>query len=63
MCRITGDASAVEFHRNEGSWCAGNAITELSKMFEGANVCPCSIFECEFLDDVDTNPRIKENES
>ena len=31
----------VEFHRNESSWCAGNAIEELSKL-SGENGCLCN---------------------
>lgn len=38
----------VEFHRNEGSWCANNVITELEELFKGEEkscMCECATFE------------------
>lgn len=34
------DAEAIEFHRNDGSWCANNAISELDAIF-GAEDAEC----------------------
>lgn len=37
----------VEFHRNEGSWCADNAIAELDKIHERDRcLCQAVRFEC-----------------
>lgn len=40
----------VEFHRNESSWCAGNAIAELESLGDG-NECLCGVATFECLDD------------
>lgn len=37
------------FHRNEGSWCANNALTELQGVVETKVGCLCGVFEAEFL--------------
>lgn len=48
------DKDDVEFHRNEGSWCADNAIDELSK-YGGEDGCICPVAEFEYLgNDSDT---------
>ncbi len=48
----------VEFHRNEGSWCANNAIDELVTVFRDDEAsCMCSAFVCEYMHDADTTPR------
>lgn len=49
---------ALEYHRNDGTWCANNALDELAKI-----PCLCPVFKCEHLADVDLNPRVKEDES
>ncbi len=38
----------IEFNRNDGTWCANNAITELAEIFEAddaACMCPVARFE------------------
>lgn len=50
------DQESVEFHRNEGTWCANNALEELQQRF-GGNECMCGSFHCEFVADTDTTPR------
>lgn len=60
----------IEFHHNESSWCAGNAIPDLLEYFlttylEGRPLsnaedwdipCICGAFECEYLEEVSTDP-------
>ena len=43
----------IEFHRNESSWCASNAISELEKQGD----CLCPVFECEYIATIDDAPR------
>lgn len=40
----------IEFHRNEGSWCATNMIGELEKLDDESN-CLCSHVKFECMDD------------
>lgn len=47
----------LEFHRNESSWCASNALGELEKAFPEDGECPCGSFKCEALGTVDETPR------
>lgn len=48
----------VEFNRNEGTWCANNAIDELRKRFAtDESGCMCGAFACEYLGDADVTPR------
>ncbi len=47
----------LEFHRNEGSWCANNALDELHERFDGDGQCMCGAFTCEYLSDADVTPR------
>ena len=51
-------AENVEFHYGESSWCASNAIAELQKQFPGEDgtPCPCSVFDCTYLETVDETP-------
>lgn len=42
------DAEMVEYHRNEGSWCADNAIDELEAVAE-RNGCLCDICRFEYV--------------
>ena len=46
----------IEFHRNDGSWCADNALTELHRLANQQG-CLCNNFHCEFLEVVDDTPR------
>lgn len=39
------DAEMIEFHRNEGSWCAGNARAELAQIDDGC-LCGRAHFTC-----------------
>jgi hypothetical protein len=42
----------VKFHRNESSWCAGNAQAELDKLFEYTRAqggCVCNRTKYEFM--------------
>ena len=41
------DKRQIEFHRNDSSWCASNAIEELEAL-DGENHCICqyTTFEC-----------------
>jgi hypothetical protein len=48
----------VEFHRNESSWCASNAIDELAKEFPEDGPCPCDGFRCEMMGVSDDTPRM-----
>lgn len=52
------DKEAILFHRNEGSWCANNALDELEKEGE-KNYCLCDDFACKFIKDIDGRPRIR----
>ena len=38
------DADQIECHRNEGSWCADNAIQELEEAFRGSCMCSAATF-------------------
>lgn len=42
-------------HRNEGGWCASNAIDAIEKA-HGENGCPCPFFQAEFVADVPGDP-------
>lgn len=44
------DKDQIEFHRNEGSWCANNALEELENL-EG---CLCDDAEFEYMEDTST---------
>lgn len=46
----------ILFHRNEGSWCASNAIDELDSI-DKKEGCLCKRFKCEFVEIVDDTPR------
>ena len=47
------DKQQFEFHRNESTWCANNAIDELQAQTQE---CLCPYFKAEFLEDVDNTP-------
>lgn len=52
------DKEMVEFSRNSGSWCAGNAIAELDEL-AGDNGCLCHCASFEYIDTV-SEPYLKE---
>ena len=43
------DKSNIEFHRNDGSWCANNMIDELEELGKGD--CLCGLVHFEYLED------------
>ena len=47
------DKKQIESHRNDGSWCANNALVELEELFctDGDGPCLCSVAEFEYLGD------------
>ena len=50
----------IEFHRNEGSWCANNAISDIeafSGFLESVGHCLCVCFRCEYVGLVNETPR------
>lgn len=54
------DKSMVEFHRNEGSWCADNMIEELQALT--AERCLCNRAHFEFVGDAPRGvPFLKED--
>lgn len=54
------DRGNIEFHRNEGSWCADNSITDLEEHLKrGLGDCLCPCFKCKYLQEADTTPRRK----
>jgi hypothetical protein len=46
------DKAQVEFHRNDGSWCADNMISELDEFIE-ENHCLCGSVHFEMIKDSD----------
>lgn len=45
------DVDQIEFHRNEGSWCADNMLDELEKLAKDEGcLCACAVFECDSSD-------------
>lgn len=44
------DAYDVDFHRNESSWCADNALKELKAIVDGSSSCLCSMCEFEVIE-------------
>lgn len=53
------DKGRIEFHRNDGSWCAVNAIRELEGLTSEGQ-CLCPVFNCEVLDMGDGVPVVEE---
>jgi hypothetical protein len=51
------DAEAIEFHRNESSWCANNAVPELERLFEHTGkdgaTCLCNRVHYEYVREAD----------
>lgn len=50
------EKSDIEFHRNEGTWCADNALSDISD-FAKKHGCLCDVFEAKFLEIVDGTPK------
>lgn len=47
------DKYAIEFHRNDGSWCSDNAVTELQALTADENQgCLCSRASFKYLESV-----------
>ena len=44
----TWDKDAIESHRNEGTWCANNALTELLNLSEEKG-CLCGTMKCSYI--------------
>lgn len=42
------DAHSIEFHRNDGSWCADNALAELESI-GGVLGCLCNLIEYAYV--------------
>jgi hypothetical protein len=49
------DQDQINFHRNESSWCASNAIDDLVE-FDNKVGCLCPYFEAEYIEVVDNTP-------
>lgn len=47
------DKDRIEFHRNDSSWCAGNALDELDDRFASENPCLCSAAVFEYVGEVE----------
>ena len=45
------DKGMVEFHRNEGTWCADNAVEELQAIIDKGEGCLCGCTEYEYIED------------
>lgn len=53
------DAEMFEFHRNDSTWCADNALDDIEefKTKVGAS-CLCAMMQAKFLEVVDNTPRL-----
>lgn len=55
----------IEFHRNDSSWCAGNAVDDIEKcrnQRENNGGCLCGTFKATFISDVEGEPFAWEDE-
>ena len=44
------DVDAIEFHRNESSWCAGNVVNDLNRCDrDEAQGCLCSVANFDYI--------------
>jgi hypothetical protein len=56
------DQHNIEFHRNEGSWCANNCVQDIEAYIvklDTSNSCLCCVgdaFKCEYIATVDSTP-------
>ena len=63
------DPHGIWFHRNEGSWCADNALDELKRLTEipegeecsPSGGCLCNIFKCEVMEFPTAEPYLRED--
>lgn len=39
----------IEFHRNEGGWCADNALSEIGNILDRTGDCLCSLSVTEYV--------------
>jgi len=54
------DNGQILFHRNDGSWCADNALDELEKLSDKLG-CLCSVFSAEIISVSDKPPYRKDD--
>lgn len=52
----------IEFHRNDGTWCAQNIDNDIAQYRESTGSCMCSETKIEYVETVDNNPEIHEDE-
>jgi len=53
----------IEFQSNDSSWCADNALDQITAYIEKEKRCCCGIFSCEVLDsNMQAIPYTKEKE-
>jgi hypothetical protein len=54
------DAEQFEYHRNDSSWCANNAISDI-KMYMARldSNCLCNEFKASYIEEVDSTPTVK----
>lgn len=48
----------IEFHRNEGTWCAGNLPNDIEEYRNNTESCMCRETTIEFVEVVDDTPMI-----
>ena len=53
------DKEAIEFHRNESSWCADNGIGNIEEYLEKNQICSCGCFKAEVIEVPDKPPYAK----
>jgi len=46
----------IDFHFNDGSWCADNLLADVKEYLGSIAGCLCGDHECEFVKVVDDNP-------
>lgn len=51
-CPADWDKNQIEFHRNEGSWCADNCLSEIEEYIESKGICLCSNADFEYIEDI-----------
>jgi len=60
------DAGMIDFHRNDSSWCASNAVGDIEKFMERqeascGSTCICNNFKSEYLGETDGAMKYSEN--
>jgi len=53
------DKEMIEFHRNDGTWCADNLVNDLEKHLKGTEGCLCDRTKIDFVEVVEAGPVIK----